>query len=264
MTRSLYHGRPLREIPGSLAIVLAILSALSGPARAQIVNTLEDFDPAASGFDAVLDAALDASGGNTETFDVAVTATLQWANERDRLRAILGYDLERADGADNADDAFVHLRHNRAFGEVLNSLLFVQWQRNPFQRLRSRFLLGVGARFDLVRAETVHLRLGAAHMVEIERIDGGTEVEDTDQRLSSFLDFAWRLPSGVTFSANAFVQPRWDQPDDLRAIASAGLEAPLGGGFALRATVDAAYDSEPPDDVDELDWDLATGLRFRY
>lgn len=260
----LYHGRAGVDPLPLLLLAAVAWIALGTPVRAQIVNTLEGFDPAATGFDATLDAALEASGGNTETLDVETDATLQWATDLQRLRVMLGYDLERADGADAADDTFVHLRHNRAFGRVVKSLLFVQWQRNPFQRLRSRLLLGAGARFDLVHEDHVHLRFGTAHMVEIERIVGDDAVEDTDQRLSSFLDFAWRLPAGSIFTATTFVQPRWDRLDDMRAIAVAGLETPLGGGFSLTTTIDATYDSEPPDDVEELDWELTTGLRFRY
>ncbi len=261
---ALYHGRARYDsLPLLLLGVIAWIT-VAAPVHAQIVNTLEGFDPAATGFDATFDAALEASGGNTETLDVETDATLQWATDVQRLRIMLGYDLERADGSDNADDSFVHLRHNRAFGRVVKSLFFVQWQRNPFQRLRSRLLLGAGARFDLVREDHVHLRFGTAHMVEIERIVGEDDVEDTDQRLSSFLDFAWRLPAGSTLTATTFVQPRWDRLDDMRAIAIAGLEAPLGGGFSLTTTVDATYDSEPPDDVEEFDWELTTGLRFRY
>ncbi len=262
--RALYHG-PIDGDPSPLLLLVALVwIALASPVHAQIVNTLEGFDPAAAGLDATLDAMLEASGGNTETLDVETDATLQWATEFQRLRIMLGYDLERADGDDTADDTFVHLRHNRAFGQVVKSLLFVQWQRNPLQRLRSRLLLGAGARFDLVGEDHVHLRFGAAHMVEIERIVGEDDIEDTDQRLSSFLDFAWRLPAGSTFTATTFVQPRWDRLDDMRAIAIAGLETPLGAGFSLTTTIDATYDSEPPDDVEEFDWELATGLRFRY
>lgn len=235
---------------------------MTQPAAAQIVNTLSGFDPDARGFGGSVSLGIDAEGGNTSVFEADLEAALRLAGERQTLRGMFGYGFERADGEDQSDDSFVHLRHNVRVFDRTRSIAFVQWQRNPFQKLETRVLVGAGARFDLLRAKSGHLAIGATHMSEFESVQGqdGT----TAQRLSAFLDATWTFQSGVRVAANTFYQPRWSDFEDARAIASAGLEAPLGGGFALAVTGELTYDSDPPEDVETTDWETSTGLTYRF
>ena len=259
--RRVYHCRGrLARRTGSL--VLAGLLLFTATASAQIVNTLEDFDPNARGAGGSAGVEFDAEGGNTDVVEVQTDMNLRYLTARHTLRAMFGYDLERADGEDQSEDTFAHLRHNRRLVERLHSLLFVQWQRNPFQRLERRILLGAGARFDAIVRESGHLSIGAAHMAEFEKIDEGDD--PTAQRLSAFVNAAWTADSGVVFAAYAFLQPRWADFGDLRAIASGGMQAPIAGGLALAVETTVTYDAEPPGDVETTDWELSAGLRYAF
>lgn len=231
-------------------------------AAGQIVNTLGGFDPAARGFEGAAGVRVEAEGGNTDVFESKLDAELRFLTEDQTFRALGGYAFKRADGVDRSDDSFVHLRHNHRVVGRLHSLLFAQWSRNPFQDLRRRVLLGAGARFDALVGEAGHLTLGAANMFEEESLRAGEGSETW--RLSTYLDAAWTFPSGVRLAANTFVQPRWAELSDLRAIGTLGVLAPLGGGFALAVTASVTYDAEPPDGVEETDWELGSGLNFRF
>lgn len=231
------------------------------PAPAQIVNTLDGFDPDERGTSGSAAVGFDAQGGNTDVVEIGAEGNLRFVTDRHTLRLMAGYDFEQADGEDQSDDSFVHLRHNRRLTHGLHSLLFAQWQRNPFQRLTRRVLLGAGARFDALADERGHLTLGAAHMAEFERVE---DIDDTTaQRLSAYLDTSWSVGK-ATVAANTFVQPRWSDFGDVRAIGSLGIESPLGGGLALGFTGTVTYDARPPDDVEETDWEVTTGFRYAF
>lgn len=233
------------------------------PARAQIVNTLEGYDPDARGFSSVTTGSIEATGGNTETFDAMVDAKGQWAGERHRVRVLFGYEYESASGDREAENTFAHLRHNWRIDGGLHSLAFAQWQRNPFQRLRSRTLFGAGARLDLVERDAVRLALGAAHMVEIERLRGQDDPR-TVHRLSSFLDAAWSIGEGHELGLNVFFQPKWSDFGDVRGNGTITLESKLAGGLSLVTAANVEYDSEPPTDVETTDWEIRSGLRYRF
>jgi len=236
--------------------------AAASPAAGQIVNTLSGFDPDERGFGGSVSLGIDAEGGNTDVFEANVESSVRHVTDAQTLRAMLGYDFERADGDDQSDDTFVHLRHNYRLVDRTHSLAFVQWQRNPFQRLETRVLVGAGARLDLLRADAGHLTFGAAHMGEFETVED--EEATTAQRLSAYLDASWSFGNGVEIAANTFYQPRWSDFGDARAIASVGLESSLGRGFALAITGKLTYDADPPDDVETTDWKTSTGLNYRF
>ena len=232
------------------------------PAPAQIVNTLEGFDAKQPGWSGAIGGSLRSTGGNSEVFDVAADARLQRLSDRQRWRALFGYSFSSADGVDEAEELFTHLRHNHRLVGHVHSLAFVQLQQNPFQRLRSRVLVGAGARLDLVRGERAALSWGLAHMVERESLRG-IEGELTVQRLSSFVDFRVPLSENAALSLTAFVQPRWADFGDLRATASVQVEAKIAGPVSLVGTAQVAHDSEPPVEVEETDWTIRTGIRVR-
>ena len=256
--RRVYH----RPGFGVLLVLIAGLTAAQ-PGRAQIVNTLDGFDPSARGLGGSATVGFDATGGNTDVQRARADATLRAIGDTHALRLLLGYELQRSDGEDDTDDSFVHLRHNRRLSRIVHSLAFAQWQRNPFQRLQRRILLGLGARFDLARGERGHVVFGAAHRAEFERIEdeGG---DRTAQRLSTFLDASRALGAGARWTANGFFQPRWSDFGDLRAIASTAIEAPLGGGLSMAVIASLTYDARPPDDVERSDWKVGTRLRYAF
>lgn len=248
-----------------LLLMMALVCVLSGPsspAAAQIVNTLEGFDAKEPGWSGAIGGSLRSTGGNSEVFDASADARLQRQSDRQRWRALFGYGFSSADGVDEAEELFAHLRHNLRLVGDAHSLAFVQVQHNPFQRLRSRVLAGAGARFDLVRGERAALSWGLAHMIERESLRG-IEGERTVQRLSSFVDFRVPLRDNAGLSLTAFVQPMWADFGDVRATVSAQVEAKIAGPVSLVGTAQIGHDSEPPAEVEETDWTVRTGIRVR-
>jgi hypothetical protein len=246
---------------GLLLVTTSLLLGF-GVAPAQIVNTLEGFDPRETGWSGVLGGSLRSTGGNTEVFDAAIDARVQHRTEHQRWRAILGYAFESAGGVDQTDEYFGHLRHNHRLRGRLHSLAFAQVQHNPFQDLRSRFLVGAGARLDLVQREKARVSIGAAHMVENESLRGIDE-RQIAHRMSSFVDLFVPLGTNASFAVVTFVQPRWSDLGDVRAIASAQLESRVTGPLSLVLSANVAHDSEPPVGVERTDWTVRTGLRLR-
>jgi hypothetical protein len=244
------------------AIVLATALALvSGVAQAEIVDTLAGFDEDTVGVSGALGAGISANGGNTETVSFSGSARVQWQQRAERIRFLAGSTYETARGVRTKEDLLLHVRHNHRLRSWVRSLLFAQLQRNPFQRLQSRTLLGAGARFEPVAGNEVDLTIGVAYMLEMERLVdvSGT---NTEHRLSSFVTVAAFPREGVTIESTVFVQPRLDAFEDVRVAGQASIRSRVIGPVSLAVSATYLYDRKPPEEVAREDWSIKSGLQL--
>ncbi len=243
------------------ALVAAFLATAATPAGAQILNTLSGFDDMA-GWQGQASAFVRVSGGNTNVQDYFINAAGQWQGDHQRLRAIVGYDLSRNEGRDTSEDLTAHLRHNYRIRRWVSTLAFGQYQRNPFQALRARVLVGGGLRFDLVSNEKRRFAIGISGMFESEKLTDATTSET--MRLSTFLDFTRDLKQYLRFSIVGWFQPDISDFADTRASAIADLDIDLVGPLILVTGAVFKYDSRPPVGIEEIDWSLRTGLKLSF
>ena len=239
-----------------LAAVALSLGAL--PASAQILNTLSGFEHH-RGWQGEASAFVRLSGGNTELENYLVVAAGQWEGERNRVRLIGSYDFAKTGGTKNRDDLKLHLRHNYHLSARISSLAFAQYQRNPFQALEARDLLGAGLRFNLHEDGERRIGLGVSAMYEAEELTDGTTSETS--RLSAFLDFRRDLKEYLRLAIVGWYQPRFSDFSDARSSAIADLDVDLAGPLALVLSGSWEYDSTPPPGIEKVDWSLRTGLR---
>jgi len=242
--------------------IAVMLTAVASTASAEILNTLRGFSDE-PGWSGDLEAVASLSGGNSEVSIVSGGGFVQWQAARDRLRLLLAGRRVTDDGDELAESALAHLRHNRHLFGPLHSVLFVQRQTNPFQRLHSRTLFGVGFRDDLIERDGLQAAVGVTHMVEVEEIEG-IDGSDTDQRGSFFLTAEGDLTETVTVDVSSFYQPLWNDFANSRVFVNGSVRVAIGAGFELRTAVDVVHDSEPPEEVEETDWTVASGIGVSF
>lgn len=250
-----------------LLVGAILLPSVLGPFRegrleaSTIVNTLRGFDRHEPGWSGELEASFSQAGGNTDVLALAGAARLQWLRERHRWRGLTSLRYASSREQKIAEAAVVHLRHNYELVSWGHSLAFAQWQHDPFQRLRSRWLLGAGLRFDLLETERRYVALGVSSMHEVERIEDEAG-RQTRERLSTFLNVDSTLAGEVNLDVTGFLQPRWTDFSDLRSVLTATLKVPLGGEFSLLLTYRLQHSSRPPQGVENVDWWLDTGFSY--
>ncbi|MCA9727403.1 MAG: DUF481 domain-containing protein [Candidatus Eisenbacteria bacterium] len=255
------------RIPRWILSCLLLLAGSGSVVDAQIVNTLSGFEDE-PGWSGGAEARFAQAGGNTDVLTLGAAAKVQWQSaagdsgalgSRHRVRVLGGATRSEADGRKVADSSMSHLRYNYRITPWLATVTFVQHQRDPFQRLQSRFLLGAGLRFDIVRQAAWELSLGGAHMSERESIRE-EPAADYDQRLSTFLLWVGNLTSSVEVNVTGFYQPRWSDWGDARATASGELRVDLASALAVGWSASLQHDSRPPEGVKSTDWSYLTKL----
>ena len=255
----------LRARAGALALLTAA-GLLAGPvcgARAAIVNSLRGFAEEEPGWSGALAGSYGARGGNTEESTFEGSGRLQWRNEPAIWRLIAAGNRTTRGGAETARSSLAHLRHNYLLNQRWATLAFLQFQKNPFQKLESRFLLGLGGRWRAVKGKSAVLDLGAAHMFEQEKIQGGGGFAKA-QRLSSFLSLQLTVREGVVIDCLVFYQPRWNDFGDWRIHGETKLEVALSDALSLFTGYNLDHNSRPPTGVDKTDWETRTGFAVKF
>ena len=243
---------------------LLLLLAASNRADAQIINTLRGWDDSEPGWPGEIAGSIALARGNTEYFEFDLAGAAQYSTDRHRVRGLASFSRRTASGIEIAEATIIHLRHNYQLTRVVHSLVFTQYQHDPFQRLESRFLLGLGARFDVVRAETWDASIGAAYMRERENLtDDNTGAIGRD-RGDFFASVLGRLSDHVLIDLYAFYQPVLEDFSDARISVGSNLDVILVGELTLVTGFRFAHNSRPPEGVEEDDLWLRTGLRFKF
>jgi putative salt-induced outer membrane protein YdiY len=253
------------------AFVLVLLLGMATSTSAQIVNTLSGFSEA-PGWTGSAEASLAKSGGNTDVLTVGTAGKVQWQGPvrsqdawRHRVRLLGGASRTDVNGNAVVDSSMAHARHLYRLRQWVSSVTFTQVQRDRFQRLRSRVLVGAGLQLDPVQRSTWSLSLGATHMVEREEIRDAAEAQHA-QRLSTYLYWHGDLTEDKTVGVNVtgFYQPRWSDWGDVRATGAGELNVRLGPVVTLGLVASLQSNSRPPTGVETTDWNYLTKLIFNF
>ena len=134
--------------------------------------------------------------------------------------------------------------------------------------LNFRTLAGGGVRISFARGDWGQFGMGAALMLEDERLDlPDTAVHDdhtTDLRGSSFLTLRLVPSENLVITSMTYLQPVINDWGDVRTLSNLRIASSVTDALALTVSFDLRYDSGPPDGVSALDTSLRTGLRYIY
>lgn len=247
-----------------LVCTAAGLALLAAPATAGVIlNTLEGYDNAETGWSGGVDALFSASGGNTEKVLLETGGKVQWQGDVHRWRLLSSGGYEESGGVETARNVVVHLRHNRELSAAWSTVSFAQVQHNPFQQLRSRWLFGFGPRHDLVRDARGLAAVGVTPMLEIEQLEGETG-HTARGRLSVFLHLARRIGPSAQVDGVVFWQPLFSDLSASRATANLTLAVDVVGEVDLKVGAAVEYNERAPAGVRKTDWSTFTGLGVSF
>jgi hypothetical protein len=255
-------ARRRRAVSTILAVFLAAFLA-AAPAQAAIINSLRGFDRDERGWSGSLTGSYGAAGGNTRESTFAGSGQVQWNDLTQTAKLIAAAKRTTSRGEETARAILGHLRHNYRLGPRWATVTFLQAQQNPFQRLDSRYLAGLGARYDLVDSDRVLWSLGGTHMWESQRIQDETGHRDA-QRLSAFTSLEAKLGEGVVLDFLTFYQPKWSDFGDWRLFGQVLLEVELNGTLSLFTGYQIEHNERPPAGVEMTDWETTTGFKAAF
>lgn len=261
----------------SLVIVVAALALVgiagaARPADAQIVNVQGQLakPPEKDGVSGQVELKLDWREGNNTFFLIGGTGSVLYRRGR-----VLGLAIARGeygnarDGIAIARKSFEHVRTRVTIDCRWRWEAFAQHEYDAFRRLSVRAVVGTGPALQLVNEARVALLAGAAYLFELERLDARDGAIDAGDRASShrasmYVTGTELIGAGVSIAQTVYVQPRLDDPGDVRVLGELSVTTKLSSRIGLSNGFTVAYDRTPADQIRRYDTQLKVGLLVTF
>jgi hypothetical protein len=245
---------------------IALLFA-SSMVRAQVnVEPLRQ-QVAQRGVGARLRASATTLAGNTSGVIFGSSALAGFHSQRNVAYLVLTGDYTRLNGVVSVAKWFAHARHNYELRRWLWWEEYAQLESDRFRRVNVRKLVGTGPRLGIIQSEPVELFYGISYLYEqttFETADREPSGEGSAHRLSNYLALTLRVHERISLSSVTYIQPRFDEPLDLRVLSVSGADFHVTPLLHSLVDVSVRYDSETPSDVRGEDVELKSTLELVF
>ncbi|MFT5315546.1 MAG: putative salt-induced outer membrane protein YdiY [Candidatus Krumholzibacteriia bacterium] len=248
-----------RSLLAAIFFVMVLVVSPSTSDAGAILNTLQGYDVDEPGWSGGLDGLFSGSGGNTDRIFFSLGGRTQWRGERNRYRIQFSSDYEESSGVETARSGVFHMRHNYQISDKWLSVAFAQVQHNPFQELKSRWLVGLGPRFEPVNNDHGVVAFGAVPMLEVERLESRPG-HLARGRMSFFVHLSRQLSETTQLDLVGFWQPLFSDFSAIRAVGNLVLKVDVTGEVDLKVGFSVEDNSRPPVGVERTDWGTFVGL----
>lgn len=245
-------------------LVLLISLLVSSPSWAIVdVNDQYFAEPDATVFSS-LTFDLNGASGNDNRSAFGIDSHTLFRGENSTWLLIGSYQAEESEGRDTVDNAFVHVRYVRKLSSG-GLEFYVQGQRDRFQKLDSRRLVGAGYRYDWQNSEgNIDALVGIGVMQEQERF---VDVAAQESRSRANIYLTLSMPIGKTrqtrWSLSAFVQPGLFE-GGIRSVAVTKIVTKLTDKLSLDFSLAYDHNSRPIPGVNSDNFRYTSGLTYTF
>ena len=139
---------------------------------------------------------------------------------------------------------------------------FIQHQYDKAQKIQYRVLSGVGARWQLVKNDSLQFAMGFSTMNEYENpVDADPFVQI---RLNYYLSFAFQVNEKIILSTTNYYQPLLTTWSDYRMSSQTALKLALNKQFEFKITGNVTFDSQPAEAVPVLNYHLLNSIAYKF
>jgi putative salt-induced outer membrane protein YdiY len=260
------HPRHLAACFLPVGVALLSMASARGLAAQAILN-VERLQPRnVHGWHAGVEGSLDLARGNSSHTNVLAGFATGYRWPGDWIRIYTGIDYESKDNGRLDNDRYLHLRYNHWWKERVQSFHFVQLQGSHSSVIHDRFLLGSGVRVRVAGRTRTTFDVGGGVMYELEDLNrarfagSGQPITTRYFRMADLLVLNRQLKDGVRFLGVGYLQPRWDDLGDMRALSDLSLFIALTDHVDLAVRYQWRHDTQPPEGVKPDDYSFTTGL----
>lgn len=258
--------RAHRVVIKRAAASLTFLSCAANSHAQVNIETLRGLDVERR-FATSIDLRLEYRAGNVDLATLDLDARTDFTSAPARAFVLLRGGVGLLGGERFANEGLAHARFMYG-SEWAVPEAFAQGDYDKARKLDARVLGGGGVRFKLYVSDKRILALGSAWMLEHERYDLDDVAQHparvTVHRWSNYVVARREFGSDASVSWIAYVQPRFDAFDDLRVLVDAAIGVGVTSTLAMTTTFHLRYDTEPPDDIEDVDMTLAAGAQIVF
>jgi putative salt-induced outer membrane protein YdiY len=235
------------------ALTLAALAALAARAVAA-----QDAPPVRLTVDLGF---VDASGNSdVTTFNFGEKAA--YATGRWTLSQLAAVIYGETDGSSTAEQYDAGLRAEYSLGPHFAAFAGVDWNRNTFAGISSRFVEGAGLAWKAVQAARDSLRIEAA--ITSNQEANLALVRNTFAASRGALAYKHAFGASTAFTQTLELITNLEDTDDQRVNSETALTAPISRQIALKAAYVLRFDNQPEPTKKDTDRVFTTGLQIVF
>ena len=244
-------------------LLLLFTFSLSTYAFAIVTIKPLDVNEKPQGFSGELSFSWASNRGNSEIDTTEAGLYLQ--HDRNNSLAFIksSYSYGEAAGVKNIDKSFIHFRHIHKLSSHFDDEIFIQKQRDLFQKLNSRVLAGAGLRIhagDPKKMGRIYLGAGAFTLTEEEQ----TVAKNSYERGNFYLSYKYAPQKNYTLALVSYYQPRTDRSSDYLQLSTAELNLAITKEFSIKLSVQYNVNSMPETGVSAYDFAQKTALKYSF
>lgn len=252
----------------SYLLIIITLLAASG-AQAGIINVLGEANEDKMGISGKAAFALEWSTGSVDEMAIEAEMITRYRWPEKLAFLVLKGEYGAESGEAHAKSTFEHLRYRQSMGKRLALEAFLQHESDPFRRLALRALAGAGPRLKLLGWTDGSLHFGTAYMSELEHLNELSGAADSGaefyrHRWSNYLSLQTALTKRTAFGQTIFAQPRFDDFASIRYFSETSFGFEIEDRIGLSILFVMRYDTQPYEQVPDLDTELKTELEWVF
>lgn len=252
----------VRRILSATVIFLIAMSSI-----AQIVNIdkRRTKDPN-KGFQGDVNLGLNFMHTNTDLLQLSSRFKLQY-NDNDNtylFSSEIGYS--RVDDESNVNNGGFMFKYNYWVPDkIIIAEAFTQYSYNRVKRLKHRYILGGGPRFNVADKEKFKLFLVAYTIYLNELFEHETYSRRKSLvKFSSMLSMDWQIANNTKFSHTTYYEPDYSDPADFRIWSESRLNFKITKTFSFDLFVRLDYDNLVPPNVDPLFYTINNSFTVKF
>lgn len=245
---------------------LAIVAILWSPPSQGIVDVHEQYF-AAPESSKLSSWSFDLSGatGNDDRQAISIETHNLLRDENRTWLFVANYSKAESNDLETEDNQFAHVRYVHHVDDGRGIEVFGQAQRNRFQKLASRYLLGAGYRWDLSHSSGPRRLFGVGLFREQEELVTLAEKESVWRgNLYATFNIPLDVAKGSSLNFSAYVQPDIENFGDLRSIAVAKFIVQLTDRLSIDFTLAYDHDSQPAFGIDAQNFRYSSGPTYTF
>lgn len=254
-----------------LFVLLLVCAVISIKGFAQVVNIeSQRMQMDSNRFVSSLNVALEYKDNNEETMlKVEGTGILQFKSKdfKENFLLLANYGLAQATDVTVNNMGAIHFRYSHKFNQKWRSESFIQSQYDQLLKIKSRTLVGTGARYKLLTNNALTINLGSLYMYEYEETHDLDDeiIYHRDHRLSSYCVFNISLPRNLgEIITTTYWQPRLNKFHDFRLSNQTSMNIHITKQLDFTTSWTITYDQEPPPDVKKRTVSLNNSILYHF
>lgn len=217
-----------------------------------------------SGFSGNLEMGLSFVQNINDVFSSQNSSQLQWMKNKHNILSVNALNLTVFNGNKVLNDGMQHFRYGYNAKKWLTFEGFLQGQYNTIIKLKERYLLGIGARFNILDFERDSVRLftGIHYMREYEVET--TEFINRHHRISSVITFGWPITPNFEIDLVGYFQPDILNFSDFRISSEIFFKVGIIKKLKFKFSMAWFYDTQPPEDIRNIFYNIRNSILYEF